>query len=127
MNQLLPPGTVDCCAIAKAFVVGKLRPQNTLATMSICTALTRCASRDTREPYRGSGAGGKQNESECLTRSANGKQFVTAKTIRLLRRLRHTRHGAVNSRAPRRRSGEGAREKGEPTNAALPGPSSLMY
>jgi hypothetical protein len=39
--------------------------------------------------------------------------------IRILRSLWHTRHGAVNSLAPRRRSGERARERGNPTNTGL--------
>ena len=40
-----------------------------------------------------------------------------------LRRLPDTRHGAVNSLAPRRRSGERARERGNPINTALLSPA----
>src|SRR2546427_3002689 len=48
-NQLLLSGSNACCDTASALVVGKLSPQNAVATTSIRTALRRIASPDMLE------------------------------------------------------------------------------
>src|SRR5437764_10503366 len=66
MNQLLPAGNSCCCAIARALVAGKSRPQNAVATKSIWRALIRCASANMRATYRQPYTEGKENEGARL-------------------------------------------------------------